>query len=324
MIRIKSDTSIHGRHQHSSGHAHGNIHGHVDLINPSLPVSIVPATEKSDALVRRYFSTALSNVDMMNIVIDTTEALGMNKENTLFSHSTCSDEINQLENMLPNLLMRHWGEMFLMGGLAGVPFCGRTGFSAFSHHIPDGGHAFLLFAPHVAICTKTQKVGYYMREGQHHESTACGAAIAAYNYVKGTVDTAGARARSPCADMPLSEEDYEMDYLKREVGKHVDEIMNSAEPMVTLAYVTYDIVKSLTLKIINTDWMHHDEDAHFETEGHDASHTHRGSKMVLLGGISVNLDDSMPDYFVPLMFECREKDMKSGAVKTTDLLVNLV
>jgi hypothetical protein len=31
-----------------------------------------------------------------------------------------------------------------MGGLAGIPFTGRTGFTAFSHHIPDGTSIFLV------------------------------------------------------------------------------------------------------------------------------------------------------------------------------------
>ena len=59
----------------------------------------------------------------------------------------------------------HLGEVFHMGGLAGVPFTGKTGFAAFSHHIPDGGNLFILFAPHVGL-SKQGKVGEYSRFGQ--------------------------------------------------------------------------------------------------------------------------------------------------------------
>jgi len=29
-------------------------------------------------------------------------------------------------------------KVFHMGGLGGIPFTGKTGFAAFSHHVPDG------------------------------------------------------------------------------------------------------------------------------------------------------------------------------------------
>ena len=29
-------------------------------------------------------------------------------------------------------------QVFHMGGLGGIPFTGKTGFAAFSHHVPDG------------------------------------------------------------------------------------------------------------------------------------------------------------------------------------------
>ena len=35
-------------------------------------------------------------------------------------------------------MINHLGEVFHLGGLAGVPFTGKTGFAAFSHHVPDG------------------------------------------------------------------------------------------------------------------------------------------------------------------------------------------
>ena len=31
-----------------------------------------------------------------------------------------------------------------MGGLAGIPFTGKTGFAAFSHHVPDGQLPFIV------------------------------------------------------------------------------------------------------------------------------------------------------------------------------------
>ena len=38
-----------------------------------------------------------------------------------------------------------------MGGLGGLPFTGKTGWGAFSHHVAPGGNIITLFAPHVGI-----------------------------------------------------------------------------------------------------------------------------------------------------------------------------
>ena len=67
-----------------------------------------------------------------------------------------------------------------MGGLGGLPFVGKTGFKAFTHHVPKDGHIFILFAPHVGIA-KDGLIGKYSRPGQEHLDSACGAAIGAYN-----------------------------------------------------------------------------------------------------------------------------------------------
>ncbi len=58
--------------------------------------------------------------------------------NTLFAQSVCPDEINHECGDITNLFSEHLGEVFHMGGLAGLPFTGKTGFTAFSHHVPDG------------------------------------------------------------------------------------------------------------------------------------------------------------------------------------------
>jgi hypothetical protein len=38
-----------------------------------------------------------------------------------------------------------------MGGLAGFPFTGKTGFDAFSSHCPNDGNIVVMFTSHVAI-----------------------------------------------------------------------------------------------------------------------------------------------------------------------------
>jgi hypothetical protein len=70
-----------------------------------------------------------------------------------------------------------------MGGLGGLPFVGKTGFKAYSHHVPHGGNLFIVFAPHIGIADDGL-IGKISRAGQDHLDVACGAAIGAYNTLK--------------------------------------------------------------------------------------------------------------------------------------------
>jgi hypothetical protein len=77
------------------------------------------------------------------------------------------------------MFTRRWGEVFALGGIGGFPFAGKTGWGAFSSHVPKNGHISVLFAPHVGI-DKDGNIGKVSRQGQENSSAACGAAIGAY------------------------------------------------------------------------------------------------------------------------------------------------
>lgn len=87
--------------------------------------------------------------------------------------SICSDDLNSVEMPDPGMV-----GPFMLGGLNGYPFVGRTGLGAFSHHIPSGGAALLFCGPHVGI-TDSGLVGMVVRPGQSEASPCCGAATAA-------------------------------------------------------------------------------------------------------------------------------------------------
>ena len=65
---------------------------------------------------------------------------GMTPENTIYGQSICPDEINNEKGDLADIMKEYWGEVFPMGGIGGAPFVGKTGFMAFSHHVPDVRH----------------------------------------------------------------------------------------------------------------------------------------------------------------------------------------
>ena len=187
---------------------------------------------------------------------------------------------------ITDLFSTYMGEVFQMGGLAGLPFCGRTGFAAFTHHVPQDGHCFVLMAPHIGI-SQTLKLGKYTRDGQHEsESTACGAAV-------------GALAHCECGKrMPslLSDElDYQMNFIIRKVNANKKKILKNAktedEKMRALVHEIWRIGMDTMLD----DIVH----AHFGGEN---------SKLVVLTGIQINMPRPFEDMFQPLSFTMLSKD----------------
>ena len=79
-------------------------------------------------------------------------------------------------------MAQRWGESFPLGGLAGIPFTGKTGWGAFTHHVPAQGNILAMYGPHVGI-TKDGEVGKINRPGMDKPTTACGASIGAFNHL---------------------------------------------------------------------------------------------------------------------------------------------
>lgn len=197
---------------------------------------------------------------------------GMNPTNTLYADSLCPDEINRQKGALADIMKEYWGECFPMGGIGGAPFVGKTGFSAFSHHVPDDGHLMVLFGPHVAV-SESGEVGKCAREGQSHESSACGAVQAAY---------------SQCQSHNFADDDLhdmQQAWIRRQLAPHVLRISQEACPMASLAHQAYDCVEEAMANIVNTDFG-------------------RGN-LVLVGGIQINMPAPYEDLFLPKMFEVR-------------------
>jgi len=127
----------------------------------------------------QFFPGAAMSSDIDDAVALALDARGYQNRNTLFAHSVCSDEVNFAEKELIELMRKRWGESFSLGGLAGVPFAGKAGLSAYAHHVPDEGKLFILFAPHVGL-GYDNGVGGLERAGVVAGSSACGAAVGAY------------------------------------------------------------------------------------------------------------------------------------------------
>ena len=122
--------------------------------------------------------------------------------------------------------------------------------------VPDDGHVFILFGPHIAV-SDSGELGKCLRVGQAHESGACGAVLAAYGACK-------AGEVKPGEMDPL---DMQQTWLRQKVHSCFHDIEASNNPMLTLIHKAYKMVEENMLNIVN--------------------HNYGNGKLILLGGIQV-------------------------------------
>jgi len=219
-----------------------------------------------------HFPGALPGPAVKHRVDHLLQQHGMTPDNTLFGTSICPDEINNMRGTLANGLKDYWGAVFPMGGISGVPFSGKTGFAAFSHHVPDDGNILVLFGPHVGI-SLAGELGKCERKGQSHTSTACGAVVGAYNQCC-------SKQVGPEFDDPV---DVQQAWIRNRLIKDIDSIQTSEHPQAALARLWWEIVKDNVMQVVNTDFG--------------------PGNLVLLGGIQINMPFPYHDHFQPRMFE---------------------
>jgi hypothetical protein len=259
-------------------------------------VSKVTRSEENsamDKLVKDNFPGAISNKELEEKVVKVLEGMGLTPANTLLATSLCCDELaRNLEDDFNTV----YGHNFNLGGLAGFPFAGNTGFGAMSGHVPDDGYCFLIHGPHVGI-TKDGVIGKVERSGIALVDSCCGSAIAASNYLKSITD--GGMKITP----KLQEfSDFQQGAVRELIlpfGKRLNDADNR---MKELPYALYDSQDILVRDIINTG----------------KGGIKKG--LALLSGIQINTAPDTLDYFHPLRFEFYDSDGKV----TEDLLPKIV
>ena len=188
----------------------------------------------------------------------------------LMATSMCSDEINNPDTSFFNVLIGP----FIMGGLGGVPFSGVTGMTAFAHHIPDGGSAFIFYGPHIGI-SRDGKLGEVWRPGQQKAGKSCGALMNAL----GRIQDPGYRPRQ-------TEDDYQQYFIEKTLVSCWDEIFSSSEPEWAITEKIYEKIDRMIHSYID-----------------QSKKEFNVQRIALLGGIIINTDNGLDDYFVPHNFE---------------------
>uniref|UniRef100_A0A7S4SNA8 Limiting CO2-inducible protein B/C beta carbonyic anhydrase domain-containing protein n=1 Tax=Alexandrium monilatum TaxID=311494 RepID=A0A7S4SNA8_9DINO len=239
---------------------------------PEPELAFLGSQGKIVSTVCEAFPGARSGADVMRTMLKAVKPYGLTRANTMYGQSICSDEINSDPGHLSTLLTKYYGREFHLGGIGGAPYVGKTGFMAFSHHVPDDGHVLVIFGPHIGFSPDGEP-GKFLRTGQAALSTSCGAVIAAHGQI-----TSG-------ANMPADPQDVMQSWLRSKLAPYGEEVSKSGKVMVDLVMKAYKEIEKEMLSIVNTDYG-------------------RGY-LVLLGGIQINMPYPSPGFFMPLHFSVR-------------------
>lgn len=245
----------------------------------------------------KYFPGSLSSLATEVLTSKVLVKRGYTKDNCLFATSTCPDEVNSKPGELIDLLKNRWGENFGLGGLGGVPFTGKAGFGAYSHHVPNGGKMFILFAPHVGV-EYEGTVGSLRRVNQDGVSSACGAAVGAFKALKAEMaaaessDNMNYEARTGVSDYF----DAQINFIKAKLKQRLANYASAPDAITYVTYQMYALVREFFIdEVLSAPgfWDYAEE-------------------LTVMGGIMVNRGVG-GDRFMPLMFQTRGKD--AGSVK---------
>lgn len=237
--------------------------------------------------MQTHFSGAMPSRAVVERVKESLSPFEMTTMNTIFAEATCSDEINHEPGRLGSLFTDAYGSVFPMGGIGGFPFGGAAALNAFSTHVPDGGHMFILYGPHVGV-TEDGVVGMVHRHGQKKPTTACGALMGMYNNCKKGLTTAN-----------YSEMDTQAAFCHEALSARLDEIENSPEPAAMLPKVAFDVANEQMQSMV--------KNLNLGT-----------GYVVLLGGIQINTLDFREDQFLPMHFSIRSKSGYQDLTKGFD------
>jgi hypothetical protein len=216
------------------------------------------------------FSTMSEAAHNAVLEIAEREAIEMNR--IIVATSFCFDELNH-QHVKMNLPSSQG--TFIMGGLAGYPFVGDIGLTAFSDHIPDGGAALFIFGSHIGI-SRTGEVGKVKRVGQHRHTNTCGALMMVQNHVLST---------SIHQIDPADYSEFQPEFLALRLLPKVDEIRNAPVPILKTTHLVYDEIENEILKLISNNKL-----------------LQRNFPVYILGGIVINTDETLPNYFSQKVF----------------------
>lgn len=219
-------------------------------------------------IIKQYFDefSTMSEASH-NAVLDIATREGIEMNSVIVATSFCFDELNHHPSKM-NLPSP--SGTFIMGGLAGYPFVGEIGLTAFTDHIPDGGAALFIFGSHIGI-SRTGEVGKIKRVGQHRPTNTCGALMMVQEHVLST---------SIHQIDPADYSEFQPEFLALRLLPKAEEIRNADIPILKTTHLVYDEIEKEILALIR----HHPI-------------LLNKYPVYILGGIIINTDETLPNYF---------------------------
>lgn len=224
-------------------------------------------------IISQYFDefTTMSEASY-NAVLEIAERENIEMSRIIVATSFCFDELNHQQ---AKMNLHSPQGTFIMGGLAGYPFVGDIGLTAFVDHIPDGGAALFIFGSHIGI-SRTGEVGKVKRVGQHRHTNTCGALMMVQNHVLSS---------SIHQIDPADYSEFQPEFLALRLLPMVEQIRKAELPILKTTHLVYDEIENEILKlIINHPTMLAD------------------FPVYILGGIVINTDETLPNYFSQKIF----------------------
>lgn len=228
-----------------------------------------------DNVTRWYPDATTANVAVGRLLVMIKDRLGLEPRQVMFADSICCDDISTIE------YPQHAYEMlgpFKLGGLAGFPFAGLAGMSAFADHLPDNGALLVYFGPHIGV-TRDGAVGKMFRPGQGEPSACCGAASAALANLK----------QGLIADGHLTELDYQFNALEQILLGEKARVLAAREPILEATEVMYEATERRIDELV--------EKTDFQC-----------ARVVLMGAILINGDSGGESYSACRMLECLDTE----------------
>eukprot|EP00980_Cylindrotheca_fusiformis_P009642 scaffold2134_cov93-Cylindrotheca_fusiformis.AAC.4 len=242
------------------------------------------------------FPKALSNEELVSRVSSRLGSLGFSASNTLLVTSLCCDELSR---PLEQDFAKAFGpDHYQMGGLAGFPFGGVTGFRVMlaSSRIPeDGGNCLVVYGPHVGI-SSTGEIGTVERDGRRdgNGGPCCHSAKASLDYVlqvhRGTQKPhPGIELFSNPQDVINDAQQMMVDSLLLPYAQRLDDA-GKEDVMIELPMALYEASTQLLGDILLQ-------------QGGARKKVESPGSIAVVGGIQINTPPKMSDYFMPLQFQ---------------------
>tara|TARA_R110002124_G_scaffold80533_9_gene213141 strand:- start:8151 stop:8846 length:696 start_codon:yes stop_codon:yes gene_type:complete len=216
--------------------------------------------------IAKHFPEAILIHDLETKILNGLKDNSIKSEKSIWGTSLCSDEVS---NMFGELNKNFAGPgPFVLGGISGIPFAGKTGLNAFLSHVPKGGAAVILYGPHIGL-SKDGKLGTVKRENLNQSTPCCGSLVAGLDMItKNEIPS------------PLDPLDYQQSRVCQNLYVHRDEILNAEFPLKEATVFTYERINNKLHSLIEA-----------------SKNSFSDIVIYTVGGIVLNTDWDIEDYF---------------------------